>query len=648
MFGLVRKKEKQNTIEEGVAEKSNVITTIAHEPKTYLEQYLAYYVSRLEPGYAVLVTGDWGAGKTFQVRDALPDDRAYYVSLFGLNTPEDIEGQVFSKMFPGRSAAKKFADKADSVSVEVPLLGSLGSSGLASILANIFIKNEIDNSRPLILDDLERCSVEIGVLLGLINRYVEHHKCRVIVIAHDAKIVQEFAESKEKVFGQTLNVEPNIDSAFANFNAVFADEDGKDRLGDLKNEVLSIFRESKSASLRVLRHVIEDVRRLASAFEDQHINNRMAMVEVIRLFSALSIEIRNNRLDKTALNNRRKTVLAFQLRSSIKNNDEQIKPLILTAASNYKSIDILSELLNDDVLIEMLIEGRFVPEHIRSSLNASAYFLEREAAPPWQVVGSFDKLDDNDVEGAVQRMNDQFAKREIIDSGEFLHVVALKMMIASKGLTKETVRQVCRAAKIYIDDLLKERRLPPRLAGSRWIESFDGAHAGVSYWVADDYSAKFKEVFDYLIEARTKALESTYPELIGPLLEVVRTDGQKFFEKVCFTNSGKIEYEDIPVLAHIPAADFVDAWLASPKAGWYWIGNALKERHKATAHYSALKPETTWYPAVVREMEKRARAKSGLAKLRITRAAGMVGLPRPAARKPRPKRPAAKSSEEAN
>ena len=38
-----------------------------------------------------------------------------------------------------------------------------------------------------------------------------------IVIAHDAKIVKSFAETKEKVFGQSLNVEPNVEEAFEEF-----------------------------------------------------------------------------------------------------------------------------------------------------------------------------------------------------------------------------------------------------------------------------------------------------------------------------------------------------------------------------------------------------------------------------------------------
>ena len=55
--------------------------------KSHLQDYLEYYCSLEVPQYAVLVTGDWGTGKTYQVRKILPKDKAYYVSLFGRLIP---------------------------------------------------------------------------------------------------------------------------------------------------------------------------------------------------------------------------------------------------------------------------------------------------------------------------------------------------------------------------------------------------------------------------------------------------------------------------------------------------------------------------------------------------------------------------------
>ncbi|MBB3412168.1 Cdc6-like AAA superfamily ATPase [Rhizobium sp. BK316] len=604
------------------------VISLAIEPQSHLEKYLAYYVGRLKPGYAVLVTGEWGTGKTHQVRRALPDTHAHYISLFGLNTPSEIEAQIFTKMFPKASAVRRFAEKMDSTSVGIPVLGSLGTGGLASLLTGPFIKNEVDNSRPLILDDLERCTVENAVLLGMINRYVEHHGCRVIVIAHDTKVVETFADTKEKVFGQTLHVEPNVEAALAEFVAFFKDPQKPDKLGAHRREVLSTFRESGTSSLRILRHVIEDVGRLADALEDRHFENDMAMVELVRLFSALAVEARTNKLEREDLFRRKEKIFSHKMDMGRAKTEEPPKSRLYDAAQRYTSIDIGSTLLGDDVLAEMLFDGRFTEEHIRTSLNNSAYFLEKEAAPPWQIVGSFDKLDDEYCDPALARMNEQFEKRQVTDSGEFLHIVALKMMMASRGVLKVTSKQIADDAKLYIDDLVAAKRLPPRKAGWMWTEEFKDASGGVMYWVVDSYRTDFEGVFDYLVKARTSALTDTLPGKVPALLEAVKTDGQKFFDMVCHSRNATLEYEDIPIFAYVDPAAFVDAWLESPKTGWYWIGNALKERHKVLTQYPALASESAWYPQVHKEMVQRAHSQEGLARIRMERAAELMGIPK--------------------
>lgn len=617
------------------------VTSLAVKPKTHLEQYLAYYVGRLKPGYAVLVTGDWGSGKTFQVKHALPDTHAHYVSLFGLASQEDVEAQVFAKMFPRASAFKRFAEKVDDTEINIPVWGTVGTGGLAGLLAGSFIKNEVDLSKPLIFDDLERCTIPNEVLLGLINRYVEHHGCRVIVIAHDTKIVKTFAENKEKVFGQTLQIEPNVEEAFNEFTRCFARPNVPDPLGNKRREILAMFKESEATSLRVLRHVVEDAGRLVDALEPRHLSNDMAIIELVRLFSALAIEVRSHRLQREDLIKRAESVFSFRLNREGAGNAQPEPPPFIVSAQRYRSVEVSSTLLSDEVLTAMLFDGRFVAQHIRDDLNRSAYFIEKKDAPPWQVVGSFDKLDDGDVEPALARMNDQFAKREVTASGDILHIVALKMMMASAKISKETPRKVADASKEYIDDLLEAGTLPPRPSGWMWTDDFASSHDGVAYWVGPSYKSAFQEVFDHLVACRVKARDRKLPSEVPGLLEVLRSGGQKFFEKVCHTRNTVIEYEDLPILAHINPSDFVDAWLQSPKTGWYWVGNALKERRKAVPQYSALADEGEWYVKVFREMQKRARTESGLARLRIERAADLIGIPKPASKTSRSKPAAA-------
>ena len=51
-----------------------------------LNNYIDYYKTLVKPGYAVLVTGKWGTGKTYQVKKALRNDK-YSVSYTHLTLP---------------------------------------------------------------------------------------------------------------------------------------------------------------------------------------------------------------------------------------------------------------------------------------------------------------------------------------------------------------------------------------------------------------------------------------------------------------------------------------------------------------------------------------------------------------------------------
>lgn len=274
------------TTDHSEAGENTVVRELAIPPTTQLEDYLSYYVSLDAPGYAVLVTGDWGSGKTYQVRRVLPDSHAYYVSLFGLNSPQEVETLVFSKMFPKASAVKKIADKVGTLNVAAPNVGTLGIAGLATLITNSFIKEEVDTSKPIVFDDLERSPIDKARLLGVINRYVEHHGCRVIVIAHDEKLVGEFNDAKEKVFGQTLRVKPDAEAAFARFLEEHSKIPETKYVVDLNNDIMAVFEQSGAKSLRVLRHLVEDIGRLIFALEDHHRGHPAAMSEIVRLFTA--------------------------------------------------------------------------------------------------------------------------------------------------------------------------------------------------------------------------------------------------------------------------------------------------------------------------------------------------------------------------
>ncbi len=481
-------------------------------PNSHLANYINYYKSLEAPEFAVLVTGEWGTGKTHLMRKLLPweggDKQSYHVSFFGLKSTAEVDAAVYAEMYPARSAAQEQIKGAGEAVRGVSAFG-FNAGGLITGGANLlaaYMRKEIDRSKPIIFDDLERSSMASAEeKLGVINYYVEHKRCRVIVIAHDEKLVDAIIEAKEKIFGQTIRIEHDTKSAFAKFRSELADDQIADLIGRLETVIVGVFTQSKAKSLRISRHVMFDLERFFVTLENRHVENENAMRDVVPLFVALAIAARTNTLDSTTISNRHGATLRREMHKiASARGGKEIEPSKFEEAQKlYSGLDLENQVLNDSVLIDMLMRGRYNKQAICASLDNSTYFAKTDELPPWRKVMGFDKLPDNVVEEAVSAMEQQIATRAVTEVGEMLHIFALRMMMAKHGVLARSVEEVVEESRAYIDALLSEERLP-----ASYVDDFDHdirglASHGYTFWVEDSYKELFFGVITHL-EAQLK------------------------------------------------------------------------------------------------------------------------------------------------
>ncbi len=584
---------------------------------THLEEYLSFYQALEEPGYAVLVTGEWGAGKTYQVLNCIPEEKRYYVSLFGVQTVEQLHAEVMAIASPKLS---KMSASLNQASEKVAAGGGVFAlAGLTPSVFNAIFKRDMEPDRTLIFDDIERSGLVIKDLLGVINSYVEHHKFRVVAIAHDEKVAQEFFSMKEKIFGQTVRVEAHVDEAFNSFLEKNKDRRAKEFVTRYRGDILETFNSSEVQSLRVLRHVIEDVSRLSHCLTDKHFSNSNAMSELVKLFTAMDVETRMSRLGRDSLNDRKSIFIGYRVRAGLSEDEKPKKPDLMEANERYASIDLASSLLSDDIIFSMFFEGRYPEKRIQECLDSSSYFIKPSEAAPWKVVINFDEIDDAAVEVALEKMNRQFKERSVTNSGEMLHIFSLKMMMVEKGIEKGNLDELVVTCKAYIDDLLKSGELPPRDTDWQWYEEFSRSYEGMGFWVPESAADHFKTVKNHLIMSREKALENQIPKIWDDLKTLMLTDAKQFLEKVSPTANGGNHYAMIPLFNHVQAEAFVGAWLSSPKHNWRYISLALANRYSNGRIEHDLKVEKVWVKEVYNELERAVAAETGFGALRISR-----------------------------
>ena len=184
------------------------------------------------------IKGKWGIGKTFGwrtfLRSARKDgtlklDRYAYVSLFGLNSLDDLRYALFERTVTGekigedpdpstfgalvndRNIARKLKPILEGAAV---FFNRKGIVDLLSKAAVLTVRNQI-----VCLDDLERAGTGLGTreVLGLASLLREERHCKVVLLLneeeHDEK--GEFTRQLEKVADVTLNFLPTPAEAAA-------------------------------------------------------------------------------------------------------------------------------------------------------------------------------------------------------------------------------------------------------------------------------------------------------------------------------------------------------------------------------------------------------------------------------------------------
>lgn len=582
-----------------------------------LISYISYYNTLTNPKYAVLVKGEWGVGKTHLIDSILKKDEKFYISLFGLTTIQEVHAAVFVKMYPTRSWIRKILNwfgnssmKANDITLTMgPLIGNI---------ANAIIKEKVDNSKPLVFDDLERCSIDLDDLFGVINKYVEHHNCKVIVIAHDEKLKEELTEKKEKIFGQVIKVYPDTETAFKHF---IQNSKIPNAIESIKDIIYKSFLASECKSLRILSYTINDCARLLACIPNHLINNKKLLVELFTLFTALNIHYRSGILKEKDIDSRN-TVLYYV------NKDKSQKDVFDQIKEKYKKNDVTlnmeSDILTNTVLIDTIVNGLYNRDIIIKSIDKSRYFEKDDINSPWFTIMKFDSIETSKVNEALEELYAKFERLEVIEKGELLHSINLLFMLAEAKHIEKSLDDVYLFFLAYVRRLQDNNKFPPADLFTSYEPFRDSAY-GFGFWIKDSYrhlSAKLNEVIS---KHQNIALRKKYPSFLMELKTDLKENTDKFCEQISREGLKEInKFGYIDILSSFKPHEFVNIWLSIDVSKWNNVREALINRYHNGAIHNDLKNEGPWLKKVKMNMHHRASKEKGIDRLRISRL--LIGL----------------------
>ena len=179
-----------------------------------------------ESNNALLITGEWGVGKTYFFDNTLSEKieetsikenenikyKPIRVSLSGVTSIDDIERRIVAELYPKLNKGLSKGKGAIKLLLSIPKIKEY----IPEIPNSDVIGSETDNL-VICFDDLERRSktFPIDSLIGYINNLTENNNLKTIIIANTNKIEDEsFNEIKEKLIGREIEYKINIEEVF--------------------------------------------------------------------------------------------------------------------------------------------------------------------------------------------------------------------------------------------------------------------------------------------------------------------------------------------------------------------------------------------------------------------------------------------------
>ena len=150
---------------------------ISKDVKILQTQLDNFFLKKKEP-IVISLQGYWGIGKTYfwhnYIEHKKQEDKHVYISLFGVNSLDDIKRKIILKI----SDRAKLSDKLQSFVGSSKVFGIDLSSAIS-----IIDKKDFENI-IICFDDFERISPNLSIseVLGFISELKEQHKCKIVMI----------------------------------------------------------------------------------------------------------------------------------------------------------------------------------------------------------------------------------------------------------------------------------------------------------------------------------------------------------------------------------------------------------------------------------------------------------------------------------
>lgn len=382
------------------------------------------YIEEQEQNGALLVTGKWGSGKTYlmrQIERELNQGPQYLmavVSLFGIEDTNTLtkkvkEAVVYAQTFnkaeklrnghisKGVNIAKQLSEKAAAfgelfdfgkvkkIAKSANMLLSIDVYDFLPVEKEVYCivageEQPVKKKLVLVFDDFERCKIGVVDLLGIINTYVEDKEIKTIVIASEDNIEDE--ENYKTFMLKVVERTVKLDVEYRRIQQEMI-EDYKAETSEYKEflkkespRLFQVFEESGSRNLRTFKACLMDFERVYELWHRLKLPTD-GMGGALYVYAVYLFEVKGGNYKKTNEYNEYNFDFLERKSEDKKRKSPPWQTIQDDDNSKYKRYNAQYQI---QPLIRWMIEGEWDEQRIKAALNQR--FSVKETAPEREVL----------------------------------------------------------------------------------------------------------------------------------------------------------------------------------------------------------------------------------------------------------------------
>ena len=528
-----------------------------------------------ENNNALLITGEWGVGKTYFFNNILSkeiqktstkeNENIKYtpirISLFGVTSINDIEKRIILEIYPLlKNKGLKIGKGLLNVILSSPIIKELTQQIPENIL-NLHedYKSDIINSKTsrliICFDDLERKShtFPISGLIGYINNLTENNNLKVIIIGNTNNIEENFVEIKEKLIGREIEYSIKIKEVYNTFKQDF-NPPYKTFLEKQKEFICSFFHNYKN--IRTLKFILaryhdiySQIEKIASSIDYIHSNKDTVLKETLLFTIAISIEYKGGsvtRNNKEEIDNiirfSRKDIERFLNKetSHDQKNDEE-ETILKKIKSNYyyqnNVIYYFYEPIFDYIVGLNILDENLLEKDIKKKYKIS----EDNTIPECYI--TYNRINSDEVFSMTNASYKQLLTDMLsyVDNGEYrlehynrIYILVLSFNNPLKIKEDKLKNRIIRGIKRNKDKFVYNPELPNKLL---YIKG------------ESDVDENEKEIIDLCLTINNEKEQEKHKQDSTNLINILKNDFDHFEHQV------ESKYNNIPIFKYIKSKE---------------------------------------------------------------------------------------------